>query len=119
MSILRSIFGCTGDAVNTNVQKLLNEVKAMSKQLDDLKAQMAKLVAEVAENTSIQASAVQAIQGLVAQQQVLSEQLAEAIAQNNPVAIQEAANSIAEQIKIMSDSADALAAAIPVSNPEE
>lgn len=119
MSKIKMFFGCPGDGMEETLKKLINEVRKMSEQLDALRDQMASLVAEVAENTNIQASAIAAIQGLVDQQQELSDQLAEAIEANDPEAIQEVADGIAAQVRVMSDSADALAAAIPQSTPVE
>jgi len=101
------------------MQAIQKEVNKMSIQLDALKQQMAKLVDEGARNTSVDQSAVLAIQGLADQQAILSQQLADAIAANDPAAIQEAADGIAAQVATMSASADALAAAIPVSTPSE
>ena len=120
MSKIKMYFGCTEDNnQNTLIKTLINEVRKMSEQLDALRTQMDNLVAEVAENTEINASAISAIQGLIDQQQILSDQLAEAIAGGDLSAIQEVADGIANQIQVMSDSADALAAAIPQSTPVE
>lgn len=99
------------------LQQIQLEVKNMSQALEALKIQMDNLIAEVARNTSVDQSAVVAIQGLADQQAILSTQLAEAIAANDPVAIQAASDGIAAQVAIMSASADALASAIPVATP--
>ena len=70
-----------------------------------------KLAAEVARNTSVDASAVAAIQGLNTNVQELKAQIAELIANGgDPAAIQAAIDAFAEQ---MAASTDALAAAIP------
>ena len=81
--------------------------------LENLKTNIEGLTAEVAATRDLQESAVIAINGLAAQQEALSVQLAEAIAANNPAGIQAASDAIAAQTQILRDSAAALAAAIP------
>jgi len=88
------------------------EVKTM-KQIDDLKANVAALIADVAAEGTVVASAVAAINGLTGQMSILSQQLADAIAANDPVAIQEAADAIAVQNQLVIDQTAQLAAAIP------
>ena len=113
-TITMTILGPSEKGVKEEIQLLKDEVTKMSDQLNALNAQMAALVAEVQRNTTVESSAIAAIQGLVSQQQVLSQQLADAIVANDPVAVQAAADGIAAQVSAMSTSADALAAAIPV-----
>jgi hypothetical protein len=81
--------------------------------LENLKTNIEGLTAEVTATKDLQESAVIAINGLAAQQEALSVQLAEAIAANNPAGIQAASDAIAAQTQILRDSAAALAAAIP------
>ena len=118
MSEIKMFFGCSEDSAQ-ELKILIQEVRKMSEQLDALRQQMDSLVTEVAENIEINASAIEAINGLVVQQQNLSEQLADAIAGGDMAVIQEVADAIADQVQVMSDSADALAAAIPQSTPVE
>lgn len=81
--------------------------------IDDLKANVATLISDVAAEGTVIASAVAAIKGLTDQMAVLSQELADAIAANDPVAIQAAADAIAGQNQAIIDQTAALAAAIP------
>ena len=85
----------------------------MAKELDALNANIATLVSDVAAEKTVIDSAVKAIGGLTTQMAALSQQLADAIAANDPVAIQAAADAIAAQNQAVVDATAALAAAIP------
>ena len=85
----------------------------MSKQLDELNANIETLVSDVAAEKTVIDSAVKAIGGLTTQMAALSQQLADAIAANDPVAIQAAADAIAAQNQAVVDATATLAAAIP------
>lgn len=86
-------------------------------QIDDLKANVEALIADVAAQGTVIGSAVAALNGLTAQQAVLSQQLADAIAAGDPAAIQAAADAIAAQNQLVVDQTAALAAAIPAGTP--
>ena len=93
---------------------LLKGERLIMASLDELKANVATLIADVTAEGNIVAAAVIAINGLTAQQAVLSQQLADAIAAGDPVAIQEAADAIKAQNDLIVSQTAALAAAIPV-----
>ena len=97
-----------------NIQKKEN---TMSTLIDDLTAKTAALVADVKANGDVVQSAVLAIKGLTDQQAILSKQLADAIASNDPTAIQAAADAIAAQNDLIVSQTQALAAAIPANTP--
>jgi len=86
-------------------------------QIDDLKANIDALISSVTAEGTVIASAVAAIKGLTDQQAVLSQQLADAIAAGDPVAIQAAADAIAAQNQLVIDQTEQLAAAIPAGTP--
>jgi predicted transcriptional regulator len=91
---------------------LKGEQKIMAS-LDDLKNSITTLIADVAsEGDTIQA-AVLAIKGLTDQQAVLTQELADAIAANDPEAIKLAAEAISQQNDLIVSQTQALAAAIP------
>jgi predicted nucleic acid-binding Zn-ribbon protein len=105
------------DIVLQKLDDLERKEDTMSKEIDLLKSNIATLVADVAAEKTVIDSAVAAISGLTSQQAVLSQQLADAIAANDPAAIQAAADAIAAQNQAVVDATAALAAAIPASTP--
>lgn len=107
-------------STDQKLDTILQTLKAIQTQeakimavLDTLKANVAALVASVAAEKTVIDSAVLVIQGLVAQMTVLVQQLQDAIAENDPVAIQAAADDIAAQNQAVQDQTAELAAAIP------
>ena len=85
----------------------------MSEQLTNLQAQIAALVSDVQAEGDAVTAATLAIKGLTDQQAVLTQQLQDAIAANDPAAIQAAADAISEQNNAIVAQTAALAAAIP------
>jgi outer membrane murein-binding lipoprotein Lpp len=106
---------CPWCRVDKKIKQLSDEVSKMSLQIDALKNQVTNLVADVkAEGDAVKAAAL-AIKGLTDQQAVLTQQLQDAIAANDPAEIQAAADAIRTQNEaIIAQTAD-LAAAIPAS----
>ena len=92
------------------------EEKTMA-ELDDLKANVANLITNVQGLTTVVPSIVAAIKGLTDQQKVLSDELAAAIAANDPAAIKAASDAIAAQNQLVVDQTNALAAAIVANTP--
>jgi predicted phage tail protein len=92
------------------------EEKEMA-ELDDLKANVANLIVNVQGLTTVVPSIVAAIKGLTDQQKVLSDELAAAIAANDPAAIKAASDAIAAQNQLVVDQTNALAAAIVANTP--
>ncbi|MFA6054060.1 MAG: hypothetical protein WC769_01670 [Thermodesulfovibrionales bacterium] len=74
---------------------------------------IATLTIEVAATKDLEQSAAKAINGIAAQNETLSKELAAAIASNDPASIQAAADAIAAQTQALKDSAATLAGAIP------
>lgn len=97
---------------------LRKEITSMS-QIEDLKANVADLVTNVAKEKDVVTSAVAAIKGLTDQQAVLNQQLLDAIAaaENVDPAVKAAADAIAVQNQLIIDQTTALAAAIPAGTP--
>lgn len=89
------------------------KVKKMAQELDALNAQVSTLIAAVAAEGDAVKAATLAIAGLTDQQALLTQQLQDAIAANDPVAIQAAADAIAAQNEAIVAQTTALAAAIP------
>jgi Holliday junction resolvasome RuvABC DNA-binding subunit len=86
-------------------------LRLQTKEIQRMALNLEKLAAEVARNTSVDTSAVQAITGLNTSVQELKQQVADLIALGgDPAAIQAAIDAFADQ---MAQSTDALAAAIP------
>jgi hypothetical protein len=117
--------GADVDSILTRMDQKLDRIIRMIQkeeviemaQLDDLKANVAALIADVTAQGTVIGSAVTAIKGLTDQQAVLSQQLAAAIAANDPVAIQAAADAIAAQNQLIISQTTQLAAAIPANTP--
>ena len=106
------------------LDKILKAINALQRkeeqemaELDDLKANVANLITNVQANGTVIGSAVAAIKGLNDQQKVLSDELAAAIADEDPAAIKAASDSIAAQTQLVADQTNALAAAIPAGTP--
>ena len=98
--------------------KQLNEkVEIMATTVKDLQVMITTLVENVAKESNIVTAATTAIQGLTTQQAELNRQLQEAIAANDPVALQEVANSlVAINDEVIAKTA-MLATAIPANTP--
>ncbi len=94
-------------------RKLYERMGNIMASLDDLKAQVDTLIASVANEGNTVQAAVLAIKGLTDQQAILSQELADAIAANDPVAIQAAADAIKAQNDLIVSQTETLAAAIP------
>jgi hypothetical protein len=92
---------------------ILGGITKMSTQLDDLKATVSALIADVAAEGNTVQAAVIAIQGLTGQITILQQELADAIAAGDPAAIQAAADAIKAQNDLIVSQTAALAAAIP------
>ena len=105
------------------LDKILKAITALQRkeetemaELDDLKGNVANLIANVQQLSGVVPSVVAAIKGLTDQQKILSDELAAAIAANDPAAIKAASDAIAAQNQLVADQANALATAI-VANP--
>lgn len=94
-------------------EKTFTKVKKMAQEIDALNAQVSTLIAAVAAEGDAVKAATLAIAGLTDQQALLTQQLQDAIAANDPVAIQAAADAIAAQNEAIVAQTAALAAAIP------
>jgi peptidoglycan hydrolase CwlO-like protein len=109
--------GETLDDLLVAVQQLNEGDRKTMASLEALQAGIAALIADVtAEGDTVQA-AVTAIKGLTDQQAVLSQELADAIAANDPAAIQAAADSIKAANDLIVSQTASLAAAIPATPP--
>jgi hypothetical protein len=85
--------------------------------LDDLKAKVAELTSKVAAEVTVEQSAVALIQGFGAQLAAIKQQLADAIAANDPVALQAVVDGItAAEATLDSSSAD-LSTAVAANTP--
>ncbi len=87
------------------------EVKEMGL-IEDLTANIVDLQAKVQADTDVENSAITVLTALNTKIAELSQQLADAIALNDPVAIKAAADAIAAQTAIVDANTKALAAAI-------
>ena len=101
------------DALLGAFHLLLEGERIIMAALEELKANMESLIASVTAEGDVVAAAVIAIKGLTDQQALLSQQLADAIAAGDPVAIQAAADAIKVQNDLIVGQTAALAAAIP------
>ena len=81
--------------------------------IDELRANVDGLIADVTAQKTVIDSAVAAISGLTGAIAVLQQQLADAIASGDPVAIKAASDAIAAQNQLIIEQTAALAAAIP------
>jgi hypothetical protein len=95
---------------------LRKEMTSMG-QIDDLKANVAVLITNVAKEDDMITSAIIAFQGTTAAIADLQAKLDAAIAAGDPVAIQEASDAIKAQNQLIVDNTAALAAAIPAGTP--
>lgn len=82
-------------------------------EIDDLKANIATLISNVAAEDDVIDSAVKAFQGTTAAIADLQKKLDAAIAANDPVAIQAASDAIKAQNQLVIDNTTKLAGAIP------
>jgi regulator of replication initiation timing len=98
------------------VQQLTTEVMKMATQIAALQDKINTLVANVAAEGNEVAAATLAIKGLTDQQTILNQELKDAIAANDPAAIQAAADALDAQNQLIVQQTAALAAAIPA-NP--
>jgi len=105
------------DKILEAIKTLQGKEENVMAELDNLKANVANLIAQVQANGTVIGSAVAAFQGLTAQMKVLTDELAAAIAAGDPVQIQAAADAIAAQNQLVADQTNALAAAIPQNTP--
>ena len=99
--------------VTAQLKQISLEVSKMAQVIDDLKAKVTSLVAAVSAEGDAVTAATLAIKGLTDQQAVLTQELQDAIAANDPVAIQAAADAIGAQNDAIVAQTAALAAAIP------
>jgi hypothetical protein len=99
--------------LNQSLTAVLTQGVNIMTALDDLKANVANLVANVAAEKTVIDSAVAALTGLTTQMAALHQQLADAIAAGDPVAIQAAADAILAQNNEVIAQTTALSAAIP------
>ena len=87
--------------------------------IEDLKKDVSDLTdAVTAENTVID-SAITLLNGQTAKYDILNKQLADAIAANDPVAIQNAADALTAQNQIIKDKTSVLATAVAANTPAE
>ena len=86
-------------------------------EIDDLKANVANLIAGVEAEDNVIDSAVKAFQGTTAAIAELQAKLDAAIANGDPVAIQAASDAIKAQNQLVMDNTAKLAAAIPANTP--
>jgi hypothetical protein len=101
------------DSINQLLIAVLAQGVKIMAALDDLKTNVANLVASVAAEKTVVDSAVAALNGITAQLASLHQQLADAIAAGDPIAIQAAADAILAQNNEVIAATSALAAAIP------
>ena len=87
--------------------------------IEDLKKDVSDLTdAVTAENTVID-SAITLLNGQTAKYDILNKQLADAIAANDPIAIQNAADALTAQNQIIKDKTSVLATAVAANTPAE
>ena len=87
--------------------------------IEDLKKDVSDLTdAVTAENTVID-SAITLLNGQTAKYDILNKQLQDAIAANDPIAIQNAADALTAQNQIIKDKTSVLATAIAANTPAE
>ena len=98
---------------STQLTDLLMEVKNLMGLIDDLKAKITTLITDVTAEGDAVKAAVIAINGLTATQAELIQQLKDAQALGDPVAIQEAIDALDAQNKAVEAQTAELAAAIP------
>jgi len=101
------------DEVMSVLDEIQRKENIIMGQIDDLKTAIANLVDTVTNQTTVVDSVVVAIKGLTDQIAVLNQQLADAIAAGNPVAIQEAADALVALNQEVIDQTTKLAAAVP------
>ena len=100
------------DIFNAVVQ-LSREVKNMATQIEQLQAEQATLVANVAAEGKVEAAAALALKGLTDQQAVLIQELKDAVAANDPTVIQAAIDTLEAQNQLIVTNTAALSTAIP------
>ena len=87
--------------------------------IEDLKKDVSNLTdAVTAENTVID-SAITLLNGQTAKYDILNKQLQDAIAANDPIAIQNAADALTAQNQIIKDKTSVLATAVAANTPAE
>ena len=87
--------------------------------IEDLKKDVSDLTdAVTAENTVID-SAITLLNGQTAKYDILNKQLQDAIAANDPIAIQNAADALTAQNQIIKDKTSVLATAVAANTPAE
>ena len=94
-------------------KQLSIEVKTMAQGIDALNEQVKILIADVTAEGDVVKAAAAAIKGLTDQQAILAQELKDAIAANDPAAIQAAADAISAQNDAIVAQTSALSAAIP------
>lgn len=103
--------------IQTLLQQLIAQGEKPMASLADINAKLATLATSVSANTNAEQSAVQLLQGLVAQSAAISTQLATAIANEDPTAIQAAADALDAQNTALAANTAALAAAVTSNTP--
>lgn len=91
----------------------ITEITKMTIEIEALQAKVTELIANVTAEGNAVAAATLAIQGMTDQMAVLTQALNDAIAAQDPVAIQAAADAIGAQNEAIIAQTAALAAAIP------
>jgi uncharacterized protein YoxC len=99
--------------LNNKLDNIQMEVSKMGTANEALMANIQSLIADVTAEGNAVTAATAAIKGLTDQQAVLTQQLQDAIAAGDPVAIQAAADAIGAQNDAIVAQTAALAAAIP------
>jgi chromosome segregation ATPase len=99
--------------IHEMLQRILQKEVKQDMDLKVIQDNIATLTIEVAATKDLEQSAAKAINGIAAQNETLSKELAAAIASNDPASIQAAADAIAAQTQALKDSAATLAGAIP------
>jgi predicted AAA+ superfamily ATPase len=100
-------------AIKSMQLTIRQEIRKMSELTERFNAELQELVEKVAANGNAVQSAIVAIQELAAKQAELIQELKDAQAINDPIAIQAALESLEAQNDALAANTEALAAAIP------
>ncbi len=96
---------------------ILNGEKTIMAKLADLTVAVKDLQAKVAAETTLEASIEALLTDMAAQQKILADQLAAAIAENDPVAIQAVADGLAQSSVNLDSNIAGLTAAVTANTP--
>lgn len=109
--------GGNEDEVKKLLNFIINKLNKMGQELENIKQQNTALIAAVAEEDTVIDSAVVLIEGFGTTLTNIKQQLADAIAANDPAALQAVADSLGSTITDVNARKQALADAVAANTP--